>query len=116
MHGRLPGPADPVAGARVECSSSGISPGLRNRPGSSGLPAQDKQPADSFSYTSSFLLRNLALFRLLDPNQAPRALLERVGQLIQVVRCRTQVFHSVVNSASSLRSGSRVSVTVPFTF
>src|ERR1700722_7590426 len=97
MHGRLPALADPVAGARGECSSSGISPGLRSRPGSSGLPAQDKLPSDSFSYTSSFLLWNLALFRLLDPNQAPRTLLERIGQLIQVVRCRPQVFHSVVN-------------------
>jgi hypothetical protein len=97
-----------------------------------------KEIAISFFFLStSLLLWDFALFRLLDANQAPR--IERIGQLIQVVRSIAQVLHGVVNlvvvgitcmsvsnalacckvvynSVRSLRSGSRASVTVPFTF
>ncbi len=42
-------------------------------------------------------LRNAAFLRLLNPNQAPWTLLQRVRQLIQVVGCLPQVLHRVVD-------------------
>ena len=56
-------------------------------------PKRARTPA--FQSIASF--RHLPIFGLFDTNQTPRTLLHRIGQVVQVLRCRAQVFDCVIN-------------------